>query len=172
MIGKLSSTGSETLHMAKLLRIKVLLFAIKAAMCEFHAVKVKRELEQHLLTIACVNLLLPVLFLRSGKKRLFPRFHFTSEADLLDILSNGNQPSKIMRHIDKLMLSTSTLALETVPGNVSNRPRAVHFEAAVGDEIISFEPAVFLEGKVPPSSGTTATTCNSCQIRAVLNLKH
>lgn len=84
----------------------------------------------------------------SGKKRLFPRFHFTSEADLLDILSNGNQPSKIMRHIDKLMLSTSTLVLESVPGNVSDRPRAVRFESGVGDEIIDFEPAVFLEGKV------------------------
>lgn len=84
----------------------------------------------------------------SGKKRLFPRFHFTSEADLLDILSNGSQPGKIMRHIDKLMLSTSTLVLESVPGNVSDRPRAVRFEAGVGDEIIDFEPAVFLEGKV------------------------
>lgn len=85
---------------------------------------------------------------RSGKKRLFPRFHFTSEADLLDILSNGNQPSKILRHIDKLMLSTSTLVLESVPGNVSDRPRAVRFEAGVGEETIDFEPAVFLEGKV------------------------
>lgn len=46
------------------------------------------------------------------------------------------------------MLSTKTLKLETVPGNVSDRPRAVHFEAGVGDEIIDFEPAVFLEGKV------------------------
>ena len=53
-----------------------------------------------------------------------------------------------MRHIDKLMLSTSTLVLESVPGNVSDRPRAVRFEAGVGDEIIDFEPAVFLEGKV------------------------
>lgn len=86
--------------------------------------------------------------LRSGKKRVFPRFHFTSEADLLDILSNGNQPAKIMPHIDKIMLSTKTLALETVPGGISDRPRAVHFEAGVGDETIDFEPAVFLEGKV------------------------
>lgn len=53
-----------------------------------------------------------------------------------------------MRHIDKLMLSTSTLALENVPSSVSNRPRAVRFEAGVGDEVIDFEPAVFLEGKV------------------------
>lgn len=89
-----------------------------------------------------------LLLIHSGKKRLFPRFHFTSEADLLDILSNGNQPSKIMRHINKLMLSTRTLVLESVPGNVSDRPRAIRFEAGVGDEIIDFEPAVLLEGKV------------------------
>lgn len=89
-----------------------------------------------------------IQLVRSGKKRLFPRFHFTSEADLLDILSNGNQPAKILRHIDKLMLSTRTLVLEAIPGNVSDRPRAVRFEAEVGDEIIDFEPAVFLEGKV------------------------
>lgn len=84
----------------------------------------------------------------SGKKRLFPRFYFTSEADLLDILSNGNQPSKIMRHVDKIMLSTRTLVLEIVPGGVSDRPRAIRFEAGIGDETIGFEPAVFLEGKV------------------------
>lgn len=93
-------------------------------------------------------MMIAIVAFRSGKKRLFPRFHFTSEADLLDILSNGNQPSKIMRHIDKLMLSTSTLVLESVPGNVSDRPRAVRFEAGVGDEVIDFEPAVYLEGKV------------------------
>lgn len=98
--------------------------------------------------LACDENVVRLFPVHSGKKRLFPRFHFTSEADLLDILSNGNQPSKIMRHIDKLMLSTSTLVLESVPGNVSDRPRAVRFEAGVGDEIIDFEPAVFLEGKV------------------------
>lgn len=46
------------------------------------------------------------------------------------------------------MLSTRTLVLESVPGNVSDRPRAIRFEAGVGDEIIDFEPAVLLEGKV------------------------
>lgn len=46
------------------------------------------------------------------------------------------------------MLSTSTLELEAMPGNISDRPRAVRFEAGVGDEIIDFEPAVLLEGKV------------------------
>ena len=27
-----------------------------------------------------------------AKRRIFPRFYFTSEADLLDILSNGSNP--------------------------------------------------------------------------------
>lgn len=62
-----------------------------------------------------------------------------------------------MRHIDKLMLSTSTLALESVPSNVNDRPRAVRFEAGVGDEIIDFEPAVFLEGKVKIACPVVAT---------------
>lgn len=53
------------------------------------------------------------------------------------------------------MQSTSTLVLEVVPGNVSDRPRAVRFEACVGDEIIDFEPAVFLEGKVRLSNRRT-----------------
>jgi dynein heavy chain len=32
------------------------------------------------------------------KRRAFPRFYFVSITDLLDILSNGNNPSKINRH--------------------------------------------------------------------------
>lgn len=31
------------------------------------------------------------------KRLAFPRFYFVSTADLLDILSNGNQPSKVTR---------------------------------------------------------------------------
>lgn len=33
------------------------------------------------------------------KKGIFPRFYFVSNAALLDILSNGNNPPKIMPHI-------------------------------------------------------------------------
>ena len=29
-----------------------------------------------------------------AKRRIFPRFYFTSEADLLDILSNGSNPPR------------------------------------------------------------------------------
>lgn len=37
-----------------------------------------------------------------SKKQAFPRFYFTSPADLLDILSNGNNPKKIMIHMPKI----------------------------------------------------------------------
>jgi hypothetical protein len=30
-----------------------------------------------------------------SKRRIFPRFYFVSTADLLDILSNGNNPAKV-----------------------------------------------------------------------------
>ena len=33
-----------------------------------------------------------------GKRRQFPRFYFVSEVDLLDILSNGSRPRRIIHH--------------------------------------------------------------------------
>jgi len=39
------------------------------------------------------------------------RFYFVSAADLLDILSNGNEPDKVMRHLTKLFDSMAKLKL-------------------------------------------------------------
>ena len=36
-----------------------------------------------------------------SKRRAFPRFYFVSTADLLDILSNGNSPTRVMMHMSK-----------------------------------------------------------------------
>jgi len=36
------------------------------------------------------------------KRTSFPRFYFVSVADLLDILSNGNMPEKINKHMSKI----------------------------------------------------------------------
>ncbi len=36
------------------------------------------------------------------KRKAFPRFYFVSVNDLLDILSNGNNPKKINRHCSKI----------------------------------------------------------------------
>lgn len=44
------------------------------------------------------------------KKRLaFPRFYFVSNTDLLDILSNGNSPEKVSKHLTKLFDSLAQL---------------------------------------------------------------
>jgi dynein heavy chain len=59
-----------------------------------------------------------------GKRRLFPRFYFTSEADLLDMLSNGSSPARILRHIEKVLLATKTLELRQ-PENEGARPSAI-----------------------------------------------
>jgi dynein heavy chain len=36
------------------------------------------------------------------KMKCFPRFYFTSSSDLLDILSNGSNPVKIMKFMSKI----------------------------------------------------------------------
>jgi len=43
------------------------------------------------------------------KRLAFPRFYFVSSADLLDILSNGNEPSIVARHLSKLFDAMSKL---------------------------------------------------------------
>ncbi|XP_062567134.1 dynein beta chain, ciliary-like [Saccostrea cucullata] len=43
------------------------------------------------------------------KRLAFPRFYFVSSADLLDILSNGNNPTAVSRHLTKLFDSMAKL---------------------------------------------------------------
>jgi len=81
-----------------------------------------------------------------GKRKIFPRFYFVSEADLLDILSNGSAPERIMHHVDKVFLATKTLELDGDSNN-GKRPVAVKFIAGVGSEDVDFEPHVPLEDK-------------------------
>jgi dynein heavy chain len=82
-----------------------------------------------------------------GRRRQFPRYYFVSEADLLDILSNGSDPNKILIHIPKIYLSTKTLTFSDQVSS-SGRPIATEFIAGVGSEACTFEPPVPLEGKV------------------------
>lgn len=82
-----------------------------------------------------------------GRRRQFPRYYFISEANLLDILSNGSDSNKILIHIPKIYLSTKTSTLSGVASD-SGRPIATEFIAGVGSEVCTFEPPVPLEGKV------------------------
>ena len=47
------------------------------------------------------------------KRLLFPRFYFLSSMDLLDILSNGNQPALVAKHLIKLFDSLAKISLMT-----------------------------------------------------------
>ncbi|XP_068157565.1 LOW QUALITY PROTEIN: dynein beta chain, ciliary [Drosophila tropicalis] len=66
------------------------------------------------------------------KRLAFPRFYFISSADLLDILSNGNNPQVIDRHLIKLFDSILRLQYET------NTTHAVGMHSKENDEYVSF----------------------------------
>jgi len=83
----------------------------------------------------------------NGKRRQFPRFYFVSKTDLLDILSNGANPRRILQHVTKVLIQTDTLVLDGGL-NAGERPVATKFTAAVGVEEVVFEPPCKLEGKV------------------------
>ncbi|XP_067673689.1 dynein beta chain, ciliary-like [Haliotis asinina] len=52
------------------------------------------------------------------KRLAFPRFYFVSSADLLDILSNGNNPPVVSRHLTKLFDSMAKLKFDMDSDNV------------------------------------------------------
>merc|ERR1711994_213081 len=45
------------------------------------------------------------------KRLAFPRFYFASSADLLDILSNGDQPKMVAKHLTKLFDSIAKITM-------------------------------------------------------------
>ncbi|KAJ9459816.1 Dynein beta chain [Diplonema papillatum] len=47
-----------------------------------------------------------------GKKKLFARFFFISNADLIDILSKGSDPVAVMRHMSKIIDSVKTFTIK------------------------------------------------------------
>ena len=79
------------------------------------------------------------------KRKAFPRFYFVSVNDLLDILSNGNNPYKINKHMSKIFQSIDKLDLKHQEGQ---RPQAVGFHSSVGVEYVPFSIPLALEGKV------------------------
>jgi len=78
------------------------------------------------------------------KRTCFPRFYFVSPADLLDILSNGGDPVKVMPHMPKIFQAIDTLKLES--GAV--RPAAIGMKSCVGVEFVEFTEPLKLMGKV------------------------
>ncbi|XP_044534788.1 dynein axonemal heavy chain 11 [Gracilinanus agilis] len=60
------------------------------------------------------------------KRLAFPRFYFVSSAHLLDILSNGNQPKRVTRHLTKLFDSIADLQFEDGQGPAASRAIAMY----------------------------------------------
>lgn len=55
-----------------------------------------------------------------SKRMAFPRFYFVATADLLDILSNGNNPNLVQKHLTKLFDAVARLNLEPVDPDKPN----------------------------------------------------
>ncbi|XP_057654279.1 dynein beta chain, ciliary-like [Diorhabda carinulata] len=77
------------------------------------------------------------------KRLAFPRFYFVSAADLLDILSNGNQPELIQRHLTKLFDSLGRLIFES-----QGSKRAKAMKSKENEEIVPFVGLCDCTGKV------------------------
>lgn len=81
-----------------------------------------------------------------SKRRAFPRFYFVAQNDLLDILSNGNNPSKVMIHMPKIFQAIDTLDLRE--NGADERPSATGIHSSVGKEFVDFTAPLKLERKV------------------------
>lgn len=76
------------------------------------------------------------------KRLAFPRFYFVSAADLLDILSNGNAPELVARHLTKLYDSLAKLIF--LPGTKT----AGKMLSKENDELVPFKEPCDCSGKV------------------------
>ena len=78
--------------------------------------------------------------------RTLIRFYFASSNDLLDILSNGNQPLKVAKHLTKLFDSMAKLIMEEDgEGKATN---TAHTMVAKDGEKVLFKVACICEGQV------------------------
>ena len=79
-----------------------------------------------------------------SKRKAFPRFYFVSVNDLLDILSNGNSPAKINKHMPKIFQAIDNLDLK----ESGDRPTAIGMKSGVGVEYVKLTKPLHLMGKV------------------------
>ncbi|MCQ2816062.1 MAG: AAA family ATPase, partial [archaeon] len=80
-----------------------------------------------------------------SKRLEFPRFYFMSPPDLLDVLSNGDSPTSINKHISKIIISMDHIGMEEQKGE---RPYAKEMVTRNGIETIPYTAKFQLTGKV------------------------
>jgi len=76
------------------------------------------------------------------KRLAFPRFYFISSSDLLDILSNGNQPDKVAKQLDKLFCVMCNLRMDP------NDSRLAIGMISLDTEYVKFTKPIRVEGRV------------------------
>ncbi|XP_016061753.1 PREDICTED: dynein heavy chain 17, axonemal [Miniopterus natalensis] len=80
------------------------------------------------------------------KRLAFPRFYFVSSADLLDILSNGNDPVEVSRHLSKLFDSLCKLKFRL---DAEKKPLKLGLGMySKEDEYVDFDQECDLSGQV------------------------
>ncbi|GAB1297122.1 Dynein axonemal heavy chain 17 [Apodemus speciosus] len=80
------------------------------------------------------------------KRLAFPRFYFVSSADLLDILSNGNDPVEVSRHLSKLFDSLCKLKFRL---DAEGKPLKFGLGMySKEDEFVDFDKECDLSGQV------------------------
>ncbi|CAH1164042.1 unnamed protein product [Phaedon cochleariae] len=80
------------------------------------------------------------------KRLAFPRFYFVSSADLLDILSNGNQPELVAKHLTKLFDSIAKLNFGKTEDNTLDN--VIHGMYAKDGEYVDFNEPTNCNGPV------------------------
>ncbi|XP_057668614.1 dynein beta chain, ciliary [Diorhabda carinulata] len=80
------------------------------------------------------------------KRLAFPRFYFVSSADLLDILSNGNQPELVAKHLTKLFDSIAKLNFGRNENNTIDKQ--IHGMIAKDGEYVNFNTPTTCNGPV------------------------
>ena len=83
-----------------------------------------------------------------SKKRAFPRFYFVSTAELLDILSNSNEPANVQKHMSKCFQAIGSLKLDNDKPPPGTRPSGLGMISCVGSEEVEFKTPLKLDGKV------------------------
>lgn len=66
-----------------------------------------------------------------SKRRAFPRFYFLSVEKLLDILSNGNQPKEVNKHMSQIFQAVKDFTMED---KGSDRPTITSLKSSIGIE--------------------------------------
>eukprot|EP00798_Chlamydomonas_sp_ICE-L_P023007 gene23007-30199_t len=102
-----------------------------------------------------------------SKRRAFPRFYFVSTADLLDILSNGNSPTRVMIHMSKCFQAIEKLKLDNDNPPPGTRPKALGMETCVGLEYVAFQKPLPLIAKVEDYMNDIISTMRS-ELRLIL----